>query len=496
MMKKIRVPGLLAAAVCACLFGPAPVAGIEFGGGDTYFELSGFVGTGNAIRLADSGKYRIGISEAERKAVLAQLNKARLSLFGSYPGEMSSQVTLDFQYASVPDRPFDPQSELLLDEAHVDFRVKDLDFRFGLQKVIWGKSDLISPFDILTSRDLHDPFVLPTLEDRVGQAGLRVNYAWGDNSLEGVFFPIWIRSRVPQAQDDENGETVVDEWFPPMAIYPLEGVWLEGGEFAWMIFCPTYNPMKKPKKDLSTATGGVKMNMLKGEYDIDLYLLTTIDPMPTAQVQTTFARGTIQGLPGEGLVIAIEGNMEFKRVTAMGGAVARTWGPVALRSEMAVLEGKQYFRLFDPEGTEEALAEMMYYGLGRVRGQPKSHAEFTWIVGADYEIPRAQIYTSSQLLVTERFSHEEYYTQGETDVNCSFLLHRSFMDDHLSASLTGLAQFISGSVWLGPSVSYTPPFTEDLQLGARLNIFAGDQFSTVGMYKNQSSLVLTMRWLF
>lgn len=170
--------------------------------------------------------------------------------------------------------------------------------------------------------------------------------------------------------------------------------------------------------------------------------------------------------------------------------------PIPNISKMAVLAGKQYFRLLDPEGTEEALAEMMYYGLGRVRGQPKSHAEFTWIVGADYEIPRAQIFTSSQLLVTERFSHEEYYTQGETDVNYSFLLQRSFMDDHLSASLTGLAQFMSGSVWLGPSVSYTPPFTEDLQLGARLNIFAGDEFSTVGMYKNQSSLVLTMRWLF
>jgi hypothetical protein len=70
------------------------------------------------------------------------------------------------------------------------------------------------------------------------------------------------------------------------------------------------------------------------------------------------------------------------------------------------------------------------------------------------------------------------------------------MDDYLTFAMGGMAAIKGGSVWIGPSVSYTPPSYEDLQFGAKINIFAGDEFSKVGMYGDQSSLVLNLRWLF
>ncbi len=490
-----RMWGLLwAGALCTLL--PGAGRALEFGGESTYFDVGGSLSTGNALRMAGAEDLRIGLSTYEQKAVVAQINKARLGIYGTYPGGVSSQLTLDLEHTSEPARAFSDRGEVRLDEAYVDFRLAELDFRVGLQKIVWGKADLVSPFDILTARDLRDPFVFPTLEDRIAQAGIRVNYYFGDYSLEGFLSPVWIRSQVPQAETDADGDTRMDEWFPPMAIYPTEGAYLEPNEMGldWFIFMATYDEMEKPDNDLSTASFGTKMNMLKGDYDIDFYLLSTMDPMPTAEVRTVMATGTIDGLPGQGLVISIDGHMLFRRVTVFGAAAARTFGPVALRSEVAFQGGKQYFRLFDPEDSEEAFAEMLYYGVGEVRGKPKSHAALTWITGVDYEIPNLRILTSNQLIFTTRFSHEDYYTQGALDVNWSFHFSKGFQDDHLSTGLTGMAQFASGSIWLGPSVTYTLPSYEDLQLGLKMNIFGGEEFSTVGMYSGQSNLLFTVKW--
>jgi len=41
-----------------------------------------------------------------------------------------------------------------------------------------------------------------------------------------------------------------------------------------------------------------------------------------------------------------------------------------------------------------------------------------------------------------------------------------------------------------------PPAFEDIELGARLNIFAGDEFSKIGMYGDQTNLALNLRFLF
>jgi hypothetical protein len=236
--------------------------------------------------------------------------------------------------------------------------------------------------------------------------------------------------------------------------------------------------------------------MLQGDYDIDFYLLTTMDPMPTAEVNTMINFGPLPevGLYDDGILTYIDGHCEFRRITTVGAAAARTLGPVALRTELAVVAGKQYFRLL--ESLEEAVLEAAYWGYGEARGKPKGHAELAWISGMDYEIPGAQIFTATQLALTQRFAHEEVYVQGATDLNCSFLLRRSFNDDHLAVALGGLAQFMTGSVWFGPSFSYTPPVYEDLQLGARLNLFLGDERSMVGMYRDHSSFLVTVRWLF
>jgi len=482
----------------AVLMTPGVVHGVEFGIGENHFDLGGFIGVGTAARLTSPDDLRIGFDTWERPSLVSQVNKARLSVYSTHPKNISALVAVDLLYTSEPRRPFNDRGEVQLDEAYVDFMFRDAEIRLGLQKVIWGKSDLISPFDILTSRDLMDPFLFPTLEDRIAQPGVRVNLSRGEYNIETVFFPVWLRSRVPLAETDKGSTTRADEWFPSMAVYPYQAFLIDDPNLSWLIFIPTYHPLKEPDKDLSTASFGIKVNTLKGEYDLDFYLVSTMDPMPTADITTVFAQGTIPdlGLNDPGLLITLDGNAEFTRVTTIGAAGARTLGPLALRSEMAVLAGKQYFRLFDPQATEEALNELDTYGIGQVRGEPKSHTEFMWITGVDYEIPGLLIFTSSQLAITRRFSHEDFYTQAASDVDLSFLLQKGFQDDHFMIAFAGLAGLRSKAVWLSPTMSYIPPVYEDIQVSARLNVFTGDDFSKIGMYGDESSFVVSLRWLF
>ncbi len=492
--------GILVTLIGVIFLFPANAPCFEFSLGENYFDFTGFVGTGASARLSDVDDVQIGFNTYERPGLVNQINKLRFSVYGTHPRDISSQVTLDLLYTSQPNRPFAERGEVLLDEAYLDFLWKDADIRLGLQKVIWGKADQISPFDILTARDFMDPFALPTLEDRIAQPGVRVNLVRGDYTIEAVVFPVWIRSRVPLAETDKNGDTRVDEWFPPMAIYPADGTYIDDPNvnLVWMIFLPTYNPLKKPKLNPSTASFGLKVNTLKGDYDIDFYVVSAMDPVPTAETRTVLATGTIPeaNLNDTGLLISMEGNAEFTRMTSVGVAGARTLGAFALRSEMAFIFGKQYFRLFDPYLIEEALNEALNYGFGEVRGSPKSHSEFMWIMGTDYEIPGTFILTSVQLAVTKRFSHEDFYTQGATDVDLTFMLQKGFKDDHLSVSFAGMAGFKSKAVWISPAVSYSPPSYEDIQFSARLNAFAGEDFSKIGMYGDESSLVLSLRWLY
>jgi len=445
--------------IMAVLSNHGAASGVELDIGEHYFELNGFIGIGNSVRLTDPDDRQIGFDTWERPSLVAQVNKARLSVYSTHPRDISAQVTLDLLYTSEPNRPFDNRGEVKLDEAYVDFMWKDADIRLGLQKVIWGKSDLISPFDILTSRDFMDPFLFPTMEDRIAQAGVRVNLTRGEFNIETVFFPVWLRSQVPLAETDDGATTRADEWFPEMARYSVDAFALDDPNLAWLIFIPTYHPLEKLDNDLSTASFGIKVNTLRGEYDLDFYLLSTMDPMPTADITTVFAQGTIPdlGLFDQGLLITVDGNAEFTRVTTIGAAGARTLGPFALRSEMAILAGKQYFRLFDPAQADEAIHEMQVYGFGVARGEPKSHTEFMWITGADYEIPGMFIFTSTQLAITKRFGHEEFYTQKATDVDLTFLIRKGFKEDYLMAGITGTAGFMSKAAWISPWVSYTPP---------------------------------------
>ncbi len=495
-------PYILALLLCtaAQTADPGRLGAAEFGIGEHHFDIAGFFSTGNALRLTDPGDLQIGFNEYERPTVFSQLNKLRFSLYGSHPHGINSLVSLDFFYASQPNRPFDDQGVIRPDEAYVDFRARNLDFRVGLQKVIWGKSDLISPFDVLTSRDLLDPFVYPTLENRIGQAGVRVNYSWEDYTLEAVYFPVWWRSRIPQAETDNNADSRVDEWFPPQAIYPSDAALLEPNELGlnWLVFLPTYNELEAPDEDLSSGTIGIKLNALKGDYDLDFYVLSAYDPMPTGNVTTALATGTLPeaGLYDVGMLISVEGNPEFKRMYAVGAAAARTFGAVAARSEFAVVAGKQYFRLFDPEELGEVLLEAAMYGYGEVRGEPKSHTELEWIVGGDYEIPGWFVLTSSQFAFTYRFGHEDFYTQNETEVDWTFHVQKGFLDDYLTLYTAGMVGFVSKAVWLSPGIGYTPPSYEDIQIGARFNLIGGDEFSRMGQYTDQSSFIATLRWFY
>ncbi len=477
--------------------------------GEHYFSFGGFVNMGNSFRLTGADSLAISTTIYEPPTVLLQQNQLRLELGGSHPGEVYTQLNLDLVYTSSPEHPFTDDASIEIDEAYVDFRWRDIDWRIGREKVMWGKSDLVSPFDTITGRNVRDPFVNQTIEDRIGQWGARATYSWGDFSLDALFCPIWSASSTPEAETilDDQGfiiRTDMDAWFPPIGIYPsfileLDPFDQDPNLPPYFVVSSTYNRTVKPEKNLESATFGTKLNMIRGDWDTDFFFISSISSFPHPIIDAEFGQSVVRigGQDYAALQFALTGNMEHSRVNSIGAGTATTWGRLAFRAEAGFSTGAFWYRLYDLDTELQNLyEEYLQFGYGSLRDTGAEHSSFKFVFGGDIDIPNTGIFTSNQLVFNKGTGYRDVYFQDVLEVSMSNMVRKTWQDDHLSVSVADLVNFTGGSVWLRPSVSYTLPNFEDLQLNAALSIFTGEEFSLVGQYGDHSALVLSGRLYF
>jgi hypothetical protein len=473
-----------------------------------YVSIGGFVDLGNAIRLASPPDFNISLSAIEPPRVLLQRNQLKLSLAGSHPHEIYTFLDLDFIYASAPDFPFSDYNRVEIAEAYVDFRVKDIDFRVGKEKVIWGKADIISPFDILTSSVTKAPLVNESIQDRRGQWGVKATYNWNDYSVQMVYQPIWTRSLSPEAgteyidnPNDPNrpfiGETRVDAWFPPIGIYPTFALEIQPTqEFPYNYFLgvSTYARTAVPDNNLKSGTFGLRVNAIRGDWDTDMYFVTAVNPLPHPELTASFAETQFNGLPAAQLQIDMF--LRHSRLHTFGAATATTWGRLGLRAELTYTAGHYWYRLFDDSQVQELLDEFYFFGFGDVQDTFAEHSSIRATIGGDIEIPNTGIFTSNQLAFQKGFGHKDVYFQKSTEVIMTNAVRRTWIDDHLAVAWVQMVGISKGSIWMQPSLSYTLPSFEDLQLKTAVNIFAGEEFSIVGGYKDFANWLLSARLYF
>ena len=107
-----------------------------------------------------------------------------------------------------------------VNEAYMDFMLRDMDVRIGKQIIAWGKADAYNPTDNVTPIDYSD--LVDTDDEEKGIVALRVNYYIGDLLIQGIVQPTFTPNAFPDASsrwyaapseqiDDPNGSGIVSE---------------------------------------------------------------------------------------------------------------------------------------------------------------------------------------------------------------------------------------------------------------------------------------------
>lgn len=110
------------------------------------------------------------------------------------------------------------RNRVYLDEAYLNLYLGNFDIRLGKQIVAWGRADGFNPTDNLSAWDYSD--ILDTEDEKIGTISGKVTYYSDNWTVQGVFFPSFNGSILPQ----ENSR-----WFPELPhklenpFYPFAG---------------------------------------------------------------------------------------------------------------------------------------------------------------------------------------------------------------------------------------------------------------------------------
>ncbi len=466
-------------------------------GGDFNIDFGGHIKTANAVRFQGGDKRFPQLAETEAftyydslegAGVLSlQQNKIYLFLNSRYSDHWSSYAAVDLYFTPKPERPFDDEFEIEIDELYVDFLSDRIGLRIGKEKVVWGMMDMISPANIINSGDMIDPFVNSGLEDARGQWGVHFNYDnVGKLRLEALFIPIWNPSKMPSADiDDDTGEMIADYWFPPLFSSIPWLLWTTvqytDGTFGDIIIENDFLGTEEPDKDLSTATFASRLTAPVGRFDLGAYFVTGLDPKPNPVIHTTVVSGQIDfggqiGVRNIDLALLNEIEQQFTRVWVWGGTGETVVGRFRFKGETALSYGRKFF----PDiTTEDGLVRLYQTAANNVNmyrgGKEEGEKYFAWdfMLGSEYTIPGVDIITSLQMGLTQRFGYEEAYFGEGTSVDLTLYAQKSFADNQLTVSWSNLIEAGSGSIYTSPRLKYVPQYLSFLEFTGGFNLFLG-----------------------
>jgi hypothetical protein len=239
-----------------------------------------------------------------------------------------------------------------LRELFVGFFSSRIDLRLGQQRIAWGKGDFVSPNDVMNARDRRDPFVGETELQHLPTLAARLDLDLGIGTLEGIAEPVY----TPDRFDVSNGN-----W---SAVQPGAPVWARGfvdlvdrstdptvREAEQRLLAATRNP----KSDFTQPVLGARWSWTFHGGDMSYYYQygfdgPKLDVDPTLLASLSGLDYSTAGLADLGpLFRAIDAGqspivIEYVRRHHVGADAGTSWGPVALRLDVAYDSKKVFVR--------------------------------------------------------------------------------------------------------------------------------------------------------
>jgi len=191
---------------------------------------------------------------------------------------------------------YDMENSLEADlrEVYVDIYLDRMDFRVGLQQVIWGKSDGVFITDVVSPKNLSE-FLLPDFEEiRLGINGFKAVYFFDNSSFEFIWVPT----------------------FTPNTIADADSIWnIYGKDFSSSNDSVDYS--------LENSEGFARYSLFTSFIDFELMGAYMWDDEPTIVSFPTW-------------------DLDHKRLLMGGGSFSSVLGDFILRGEGAFYSGKYF----------------------------------------------------------------------------------------------------------------------------------------------------------
>ena len=333
-------------------------------------------------------------------------------------------------------------------EIYLDLFFDNFDIRVGKQQVVWGKADGVFITDIVSPLNLTE-FLLPNFDEiRIGVYAAKVNYYFGNSTIEAIWKPIYAGN-----------------------VYPGPGsIWYKPPTFPAP---PTFDYSKNNiDPSLENSEIYLKYSLSSSAIDFDLMAAYTWDAAPNMYIEKEFTIDTATNQPVlTGLLIT----PEINRLTVAGGSFTSTIKSFVVRGEAAYYNGK-YFQTDDPTAAG-ALIEKDY---------------LHYVVGLDYGVGNLKL--SAQFIQKYIMDYNDFIEEEEFDNTMTFLARYEALRETLHLELFSYVGLNYGDALIRPKVTYD--FSDSFSIIAGANIFVGDERGMFGRYDENSMVYTKIKYNF
>ena len=333
-------------------------------------------------------------------------------------------------------------------ELYLDLYFDNFDIRVGKQQVVWGKADGVFITDIVSPLNLTE-FLLPDFDEiRTGVIAAKLNYYFGNSSLETILIPVFTPTERPP-----SGSI----WYI-QPDFPLIPTW----DFSQELITPS----------LESSEVFLKYTALTSAIDFELMGAYTWDDNPTLPMQKEFG---IDSSTMQPVLTGLNITPEHHRLAIGGGSFSSEIKGVILRGEAAYYNGK-YFLTEDPLQPD-----------GNIQ---KNYLHY--LVGLDFNLGPVKV--STQFIQQTILDYDTYILNEKTENTMTFLARYDMFRETLHLELFSYIGLSNEDALIRPKITYDFDDSFSILLGS--NIFMGNEYGRFGQYADNSMAYLKLKYNF
>jgi len=333
-------------------------------------------------------------------------------------------------------------------ELYLDLYFDNFDIRLGKQQVVWGKADGVFITDIVSPLNLTE-FLLPDFDEiRTGVIAAKVNYYFGNSTLETILIPVFTPTERPSPGSI---------WYI-QPDFPVTPTWDDSRE------------MITPR--LKSSEVFLKYTALTSAIDFEFMGAYTWDDNPTLHVQKEFGFDSSTMQP---ILTGLNITPEHHRLTIGGGSFSSEIKGVILRGEAAYYNGK-YFLTEDPQQPD-----------GNIQ---KNYLHY--LVGLDFNLGPVKL--SLQFIQQTILNYDNNILNEKTENTMTFLARYDMFRETLHLELFSYIGITNEDALIRPKITYDFDDSFSILLGS--NIFVGNESGRFGQYSDNSMAYVKLKYSF